>query len=501
MKIIDRHSISPPSGSVPPTTIPLSFLDVFWLYANPVKRVFLYKFPSISTQHFLQNILPSLKHSLSLALKYFFPVAGSLVLQPNSRPYIRYDQGCSVALTVAESDEDFEHLVNRDGKMIHDASFSELVPTISKDEVLFGIQVTVFPNSGGICIGIACKHVLGDGRSIMHFLRTWSSIFRNSNDDFVPPVLDRSLVPDPGGVLHDTLLKQLTSIPPSSIENLQQPKEATGMIKVRATFSIKRSEINKMREWILSQVEDGENLHLSSFVLTCSLIWICLVKSQSATGSSNGDDVKDDDQCSFGFTFDCCDRYEYHSIVPATYFGNCLCLGGLTSAKRIDLQGESGLIVAVKAIGKTIKDLVAKGPTKDADKWLSGASEIFENMHNTLTVAGSPRLGVYGLDFGWGKPEKVEVVSIEFPKAVSMAELRDEVGGIEAALVLDQPQMEAFIGIFEESKAKYCLWESTPRNCSRVLKRAYFTTRRGLHCSNVADINFGPNTFGLLDKH
>ncbi|CAM8989072.1 unnamed protein product [Rhodiola kirilowii] len=84
-------------------------------------------------------------------------------------------------------------------------------------------------------------------------------------------------------------------------------------------------------------------------------------------------------------------------------------------------------------------------------------------MHNTLSVAGSPRLGVYGLDFGWGKPEKVEVVSIEFPKAVSLAELRDEVGGIEAALVLDQPQMEAFIEIFEESKVKYCLWESTPR--------------------------------------
>ncbi|CAM8995732.1 unnamed protein product [Rhodiola kirilowii] len=455
MKFIDhRHSISPPSGSVPPTTIPISFLDVFWLYANPVKRVFLYKLPSISTPHFLQNILPTLKHSLSLALKYFFPVAGSLVLQPNSRPYIRYDEGCSVALTVAESDDDFEYLVNRDGnkKMIHDASFSELVPTLSADEVLFGIQVTVFPNRG-ICIGIACKHVLGHGRSIMHFLRTWSSIFRNSNDDFVPPVLDRSLVPDPGGVLHDTLLKQLTSIPPLSIEYLQQPKEATVMIKVRATFSIKRSEINKMREWILSQVEDGENLHLSSFVLTCSLIWNCHVKSQSATGSSN---VIDDDQSSFFFPLDCCDRYEYHSIVPTTYFGNCLCLGGLISAKRIELQGENGLIVAVKAIGKTIKDLVANGPTKDADKWLSGALEIFENMHNMLTVAGSPRLGVYGLDFGWGKPEKVEVVSIEFPKAVSLAELRDKVGGIEAALVLDQPQMEAFIGIFEESKAKYC---------------------------------------------
>ncbi|KAL9671772.1 hypothetical protein QQ045_009345 [Rhodiola kirilowii] len=452
MKIIDRHSVSPPSGSVPPTTIPLSFLDVFWLYANPVKRVFIYKLPSISTPHFLQNILPTLEHSLSLALKYFFPVAGSLVLQPSSRPHIRYDQGCSVTLTVAdESDEDFEYLVNRYGKnMIHDASFSELAPTLSEDhEVLFGIQVTVFPDSG-ICIGIAYKHVLGDGRSIMQFLRTWSSIFRNSNDDFVPPVLDRSLVPDHGVVLHDTVMKQLASIPPWFIENLKQPKKATGIIKVRATFFFKRSEINKMREWIISQAEEeGEKLHLSLFVLTSSLIWICHVKSQTATGLSNGED--DDDQCSFCFTLDCCDRYQYHSIVPMTYFGNCLCLGCYTSAKRIELQGENGLIVAVKAIGKTIKDLVAKGPTKDADKWLSGALEAFKNPKNMLSVAGSPRLGVYGLDFGWGKPEKVEVVSIEFPKAVSMAELRDEVGGIEAALVLDQPQMEAFIGIFEES--------------------------------------------------
>ncbi|KAL9670650.1 hypothetical protein QQ045_008206 [Rhodiola kirilowii] len=273
-----------------------------------LQRVFLYKLPSISTPHFLQNILPTLEHSLSLALKYFFPVAGSLVLQPSSRPHIRYDQGCSVTLTVAdESDEDFEYLViNRYGKnMIHDASLSELAPTLSDEdhEVLFGIQVTVFPNSG-ICIGIAYKHVLSDGRSIMQFLRTWSSIFMNSND-FVPPVLDRSLVPDPGGVLHDTVMKQLASIPPSFIENLKQPKKATGIIKVRATFFFKRSEINKMREWIISQAEEeGEKLHLSLFVLTCSLIWICHVKSQSATGSSNGEDVKDDDLCStFWFHF------------------------------------------------------------------------------------------------------------------------------------------------------------------------------------------------------
>ncbi|KAL9674458.1 hypothetical protein QQ045_030730 [Rhodiola kirilowii] len=458
MKIIDRHFVSPPSGSVPPTTISLSFLDVFWLGANPVKRVFLYKLPSISsTPHFLQNILPSLKHSLSLALKCFFPVAGSLVLQPSSRPYIRYDEGCSVALTVAESDDDFEYLVNRDGKkMIHDASLSELVPTLSEDELLFGIQVTVFPDSG-ICIGIAYRHVLGDGRSIMQFLKTWSSIFRNSSD-FVLPVLDRSIVPDPGRVLYDTLLKQLASVPPLFIENLKQPKKAVGIIEVRATFFIKRSEINKMREWIISQVEEGEKLHLSLFVLTCSLIWICHVKSQTATGSSNGED--DDDQSKFVFPLDCCDRYEYHSIVPTTYFGNCLCLGGHTSAKMIELQGENGLLVAVKAIGKTIKDLVAKGPTKDADKWLSKALDTFKNLTNTLSAAGSPRLGVYGLDFGWGKPEKVEVVSIEFPKAVSLAELRDEVGGVEAGLVLEKHQMEAFIAIFEESKVKYCLWES-----------------------------------------
>uniref|UniRef100_A0A7N0V9A5 Uncharacterized protein n=1 Tax=Kalanchoe fedtschenkoi TaxID=63787 RepID=A0A7N0V9A5_KALFE len=228
MKVVERHSVAPPPGSVPSTTLPLSFLDILWLVVKPVQRTFLYRLPSLSTPHFLQNILPNLKHSLSLALLHFFPVAVSIVFhwdQPGSRPYIHYEEGYSVALTVGESDKDFDLLVNRDGEMIDDAILRELVPCLSAaDQVpLFAVQMTVFP-SRGICVGIAYKHALGDGRSVMNFMNTWSSICRSSGALPPLPVLDRSLVTDPSGVLQDILLQQLKSLPqPSFFDKVDRP--------------------------------------------------------------------------------------------------------------------------------------------------------------------------------------------------------------------------------------------------------------------------------------
>ena len=64
-----------------------------------------------------------------------------------------------------------------------------------------------------------------------------------------------------------------------------------------------------------------------------------------------------------------------------------------------------------------------------------------------VTVAGSPKLGIYAAaDMGapWGRPLKVEIVSVERTGALALAENLDGRGGIEVGVALPRGEMEAF---------------------------------------------------------
>jgi hypothetical protein len=70
---------------------------------------------------------------------------------------------------------------------------------------------------------------------------------------------------------------------------------------------------------------------------------------------------------------------------------------------------------------------------------------------NIVTVAGSPRFGVYETDFGWGRPKKSEVVHIDDTGVISLAECRDEDGAIEVGLALSRRNIGDFTAIWEQS--------------------------------------------------
>ncbi|CAM8896619.1 unnamed protein product [Rhodiola kirilowii] len=464
LRLVETHNVSPPPNSVPSTTLPLTFSDAFWIPFSNTQRIFLYKIPSISTPIFLKSFLPDFKSSLSLSLQLFFPLTGSFLpfTDPTSKPNILCEDGGSVSLKIAEATGDFDHLLGTDKKrLINVKEFHPLVPDLMVDEEtgkssLLALQVTIFPNCG-ICFGITYKHVVADGRSIAAFLHTWSSICKNNciiPPDMVLPVIDRSLIPDPNGFILDSCLKQIFALQaaePKDEEAEKQPSESEGEVRVRGTFLITKNEIGKLRQWILNRV-GNEELHLSTFVLTFSLIFVSSIKSEAAVRKS---DVRATDVCHLGQVVECRDRYELKSIVPSEYFGNCLAYGCISTAKRKDLEGEDGFLVAVRGLGYEIKQLEVNGVLTEAENWID---RFFGKARtgSIYTVAGSPRLGVYGLDFGWGRPAKVEVVSIDGSNSVSIAESIDDEGGVEIGLALEKNQMEAFISIYEESKYKYC---------------------------------------------
>ncbi|KAI3728703.1 hypothetical protein L6452_17344 [Arctium lappa] len=170
LTIIEHSQISPPLATVGPRSLPLTFFDITWLLFPPVRHIFFYHFPH-SKSHFIQTILPNLKHSLSLTLQHFFPFVRKLIVFNDSgeirKPEIRHLEGDSLALTIAEFDLDFDHLIAHHPRKCE--YFYPLVPRLGttvkvSDYItipLFSIQMTILPGSG-IAIGMTNHHSLGD---------------------------------------------------------------------------------------------------------------------------------------------------------------------------------------------------------------------------------------------------------------------------------------------------------------------------------------------------
>ncbi|XP_068638397.1 phenolic glucoside malonyltransferase 2-like [Aristolochia californica] len=439
VKELQRLCVSPPPGSVASATIELSFFDVIWLIVHPVKRLFFFHLP-VSTDDFRDSHFPALTEALSLALKIFYPLAGTLTHSPDDPddPIICYVDGDSVPLTLAESNGDFARLSGdqmRDVEELH-----PLVPALPEQEdperkPLLALQVTLFPGSG-VCIGITVHHSVADGSSSIRFMKSWASIFKAGGDTTVVkplPSFDRSVVGELQQLRRDFLdyIKRI-EIPESS-NNPVAERVPVGRV-VLATFVLTRFQIQKLRDLVSSGGRDV-GPRPSTFVLTLTYTWLCLIK---ARGLSERKSV----YCGFAADF----RTRLRPQVPDTFFGNCI--GAIFAEGRTtDLTRGDGLAAGSEVIQRAIRE-VADEPMRDAGFWI----HKFINLRSErlVSVAGSPRIRVYETDFGWGAPRKVEIMSILDGGAISLAESRDEPGGVEIGLGGLQPEVELFASFFEE---------------------------------------------------
>ncbi|TXG55258.1 hypothetical protein EZV62_020514 [Acer yangbiense] len=395
VKIIEQSQVAPPPGSVSTTTVPLTFFDIAWFTCCPMQRIFFYEF-SHPTLHFTQTLLPHLNQSLSLTLHHFFPFAGNLTCPPPPHePYIIFNhENDAVNVTVAESDVDFNHLVAnhaRDVKTLQSLfpklPFIRLSSNTTHVVPIMAVQFTVFPNSG-ISVGVTFNHVAADGRSISHFMKFWASVHRSNGLDLTSlslPYHNKNIIKDPNG-LSSILLKDFRSW-----EDLGVAGDHVPVDNILITLVMKRVKIEQLKDY-------------------------------------------------------CRERFEFS--IPATYFGNCL-TKVYVSAKRRELMGENGVIVAAKAIGRKIYEL-GNGALIGADKWVSNSKEIVKHGR-VVTVAGSPKFQVYETDFGWGRPKKFDVVHIGAYKTFSLTESGEEVGGVEVGIVIGRDKLQIFNSIFEQS--------------------------------------------------
>ncbi|EXB94478.1 Anthocyanin 5-aromatic acyltransferase [Morus notabilis] len=304
VKVIEQAKVSPPPGSVPKTSLPLTFFDMPWLLnCNHMQRVYFYEFPH-PTNHFLETLLPSLKNSLSLTLQHFFPLAGNLVCPPPpAKPNILFTDGDSVSLTVAQSTADFHFLSAN--HLLPVRAFDPFVPKFSptrledgtRVEPLLAVQVTVFPNFG-ICIAVQRNHAGSDGRAFHHFMKSWALLSKTGGDlarldrELRLPSHDRAAIKDQYGLELEILNEWWSLGSTSKDEDERRVRDGRTIHNIRSTFPLSQVQMERLKQWVAKQLandKSSSSFHMSSFISTCALIWVCLAKSVERNSAFNTD--------------------------------------------------------------------------------------------------------------------------------------------------------------------------------------------------------------------
>ncbi|XP_027359493.1 phenolic glucoside malonyltransferase 1-like [Abrus precatorius] len=443
VKVLQECSVAPTQGrttSSAPTSLPFTFFDLLWLRSPPVERVFFYEFsnPTIS---FFDSILPNLKHSLSFTLHHFLPLAGTITWPDDSpHPIINYVPGNAVSLTIAESNANFNLLCSNTCEASQLLNLIPLLATSHEQACVMALQVTLFPNHG-FSLGISTHHAACDGKTSTLFLKAWAHACSNNLGEssfsslpkHLTPIYDRSIIRDPSGMGAMYVNSWLNFGGPNN-RSMKVWDFGGAMSKesTRGSFELTSKNVQKLKQHEKSKLK--ENAHLSTYAVTCAYVLQCLVKAEQP--KANG--------VAFLFSVDCRSRLE--PPIPSSYFGNCI-IGHKVMNETKKFVGDDGFIHALEGITEALKKL--------DDGVLSGAVTLstmmqIANDNKILSTAGSPRFEVYGIDFGWGRPKKVDMTSIGKTGAFCLSESRNENGGIEIGLVLNKQEMEVFAAHFTQ---------------------------------------------------
>ncbi|GFP85852.1 anthocyanin 5-aromatic acyltransferase, partial [Phtheirospermum japonicum] len=218
--------------------------------------------------------------------------------------------------------------------------------------------------------------------------------------------------------------------------------------KLRATFVLKRDEINSLKDLVLARsLGPTDVAHLSSFTVVCALVWVC-----SARGV-----VADNDETEY---------FRFRGGLPSPAgTGNArellwkLCGAGESGAKARGSEkgGPEGFVKAAKAIGEAIKENVY-----NENEILWWCREVAGGVRGSLSESGSmgwrDRQGSTSTQriTGGERLRSLKHYFIDDGAVLSLCKSRDFEGGLEIVLSKPMPQMDAFSRVFREVLSELC---------------------------------------------
>ncbi|VVB04444.1 unnamed protein product [Arabis nemorensis] len=441
LNVVKISRVSVATDLADPLLLPLTFFDLIWLKLHPTERVTFYKLNESSRDYFYSVILPKLEWSLSTVLTHFLPLSGHLKWNPQDpKPHIVVLPQDTVSLTVADTDADFSRI---SGKGLRpDIELRGLVPvlSVSSDSAsLLSLQITFFPNQG-FCIGTTVHHVAMDGKTAAKFHKAWAHICKHGTipQDFqLPTLLDRTVINIPAGLVPKIfeLLPYLSEEKETARSLTLPPTKEISDDVVRITLELTQENVEKLKERAKKDLTRCD-LHLSTFVVTYAYVWTCAVKARG------GDE---DRLVRFLYAADFRDRLD--PPVPVTYLGNCVLPIDLYGYKAKTFLGEDGFVNGVEIVSDSVKGLGSLGVESIWEVYEEG-TKMMEFGTQMLSVTGSTQFGIYGSDFGWGRPVNTEVMSIYKNDEFSISKRRDETGGVEIGVCLKKCEMSVFLSLF-----------------------------------------------------
>ncbi|XP_037454713.1 anthocyanin 5-aromatic acyltransferase-like [Triticum dicoccoides] len=422
----------------PGRLVPLSPFDAFWVALPPVRRVFLFR--SLPRVPF-SDVVGTLRSSLAQVLPAFHPFAGELTYSPDSRALsiVLPDEreGCScrgVTFVEAETDLDFERLVEEGSEHDQDA-LGQLVPNIRRDQLpapVMAAQVTEFVGGGGgVALGVALHHTAADGRGIWRFLEMWAAAAAGGRVPAGSAALhDRRLVRFHGdeelaGLFLQQIAPNLPRIAPKQDPALDARRRLS-----RRTFTFAASAVRRLKQRLASAANIGTAP--STFAALAAHGWVSIARASG---------FADDAPVFAAFLADC--RAYVSPPVPEAYAGNCvaLCTASLSGSV---LAGPDGPARALLAVREAVAE-VKRDPLRDRARWWTKFTAIPPGR--AVVLVGSPWFPAYGLDFGFGRPARVELASMNNDGEMVLVAGR-EAGSVQASVSIAAGKMQAFRDVF-----------------------------------------------------
>ncbi|OEL23074.1 hypothetical protein BAE44_0015907 [Dichanthelium oligosanthes] len=431
-------AISLPTGGVTDApgrrVVSLSPFDVYWAALPPIRRVFLFAPPSPPVP--FTDVAGALRSSLAAVLPAFHPFAGELVYDPESRAVaIACGEGAGVAFVEAETEMDFARLVEEGAEHDVDA-LQQLVPDIRREELpapVMAAQVTEFIGGvGGIAVGVTLHHTAADGRGLWRFLEMWAAaaVAVPMAGEPASPLHFRRLVSFEGDEeLARVFLRQVAPDLPRTVPK-QDPSPGSQKQLSRRTFTLSSSVIQRLKQQLAAAA--GTATAPSMFVAVVAHGWVSIAR---ASGFTNGAPVF------AAFLADI--RAHMSPRVPDAYVGNCLAVCAVAMAGE-ELTGPDGPARACLAIREAVAE-VRRDPLADRARWFSKFADIPRGR--AVIMAGSPWFPAYGVDFGFGRPVRAELASMNYDGEMVLVAGR-EAGSVQASVALAADKMPAFRELF-----------------------------------------------------
>ncbi|KAJ3687658.1 hypothetical protein LUZ61_016822 [Rhynchospora tenuis] len=364
-----------------------------------------------------------LKAALSETLVLFYPLAGRQVVGSNGRAELDCNaEGC--LFVSAKLERSFDDINFQLWKELEDL-FVPSIEMAGSPYILLMIQITHL-KCGGVVLGFAFNHVFVDGRSSVHFIRTWAGITRGDMSSVISPSFD---------------LTQLHARSPP-IANFHPEEYTCETVKpTQAGSTTTKFRLSKEQvSYLKSRCCNGSVIRISSFCAVVSLVWKCFCVAQG---------LAPDSIAQIMFTVDIRDRLK--PPLPKHHFSNAVV--------RRSVQSEVSKITSnpLHVVAEIVKAAIASVD----DEYIRSSIDYVEIMGNKvlgrkgvpashLRVVSISGLPVYDADFGWGVPQLVSRWQAGGNRFVYICDEPGERGGKEIFVTVDSGTMCRFEKMFYE---------------------------------------------------